>query len=153
MSGYCHLFGFLLTLFTCLPQDHFGQTGLERRADLHVHHGRLTKAADLYQKALAKDLHNDQLQLKLARISFQLDRSIDAFAYYTAVINQRYLVQSQDYLNYAQVLESLAKWNGAMKWARLYLTYEPRNETAQNILLQGGMESQDTPLNVEITEL
>ncbi|GJM28418.1 MAG: hypothetical protein DHS20C17_10530 [Cyclobacteriaceae bacterium] len=129
-------FEFLLCLALLAPYHGSAQiSDKELQADKYFERQLFEKASELYQKALKKVSDNEILTVKLARTNFMLDRIPEAYVYYSSTIHKRYLVKSQDYLNYALVLQSLQKFDGAQKWALKYLQFDPRNEVAQNLLI------------------
>ena len=115
---------------TCFSQT----TSLKKPADRFYQQGSYEKAAALYLKQLEKHPHHQQLKVKLARAFFHSGKVNESIEYYSDVINKRYLVNSKDYLQYAQALWSNMAHDQAMFWAQKYLQYDPRDLTAQNIL-------------------
>jgi len=49
------------------------------------------------------------------------------------LFKKKYLIKSLDYLHYAQILQSVEKFNSAKKWCRKYLSINLRNIIAQNL--------------------
>jgi tetratricopeptide (TPR) repeat protein len=130
------LFGFLVCLAFLIPHRSHAQTSSkESRADKYCQHQLFDNAISLYQRALRKDAGNEQLKIKLARANFELNRMPEAYLYYSSVINKRYLVKSNDYLNYAIILSSLQNLTASRRWVLKYLQFDPNNEIAQNLLI------------------
>ena len=146
--------GLLMAFILCLPGLSVAQiTDNKSKADRLFRKGQTEKALYLYEKAFKKDHTNDHLALKLARTKFETGRITEAYVYYSGIINKRYLVQSIDYLNYAQVLMSLDKAEGATKWIKTYLEYDPINITAQNLLIELNRKVEDYIPASEISTL
>ena len=147
-------YGLLMAVILCLPGLSFAQIiDNEARADRLLRKGQTGEALHLYEKAFNKDDTNEQLALKLARTNFEVGRIPEAYIHYSGVINKRYLVQSLDYLHYAQVLIALDKTDGATKWIKTYLKYDPINITAQNLLIKLNFKAEDLIPAAEISTL
>ncbi len=127
--------GLILTTF--LTYFSFAQTKYshrERKADKHYEQHSFYKASNLYRKIVKKNPINERAKLKLARTYYKANKPGEAEIYYSAVIHKKYLVKSLDYLHYAQVLQSVEKFNSAEKWCRKYLEINPRSIIAQNLI-------------------
>lgn len=132
------LIGWLLTwVMVC---SGYGQT-----ADRFYQQGSYEKAAALYLKQLKKHPHHQQVKVKLARTCFHLGMMNESVEYYSSVISKRYLVNSKDYLKYAQALWSNKADQQAKFWAQKYLQYEPKDLIAQNILYLANKINRDEP--------
>ena len=120
-----------------IPNMSLGQSRLsnkERRADNHYQRQSYYQATKLYERVISKRSGNDGAKLKLARTYVKTNQLVQAETYYSEVIHKKYLVKSIDYLDYAQLLQSLGKYQRAQKWAKKYLSINPRNVIAQNLI-------------------
>lgn len=120
-----------------IPNIGFGQTRLtniERRADSHYERQSYHQAAKLYKRLINKRPANDGARLKLARTYVRTNQLVEAEPFYAEVIHKKYLVKSIDFLDYAQLLQSLGKYQRAEKWVKRFLSINPRHVIAQNLI-------------------
>jgi tetratricopeptide (TPR) repeat protein len=123
-----------IIIFSYAGIAQYKSSHMERRADRHYENQSYNKASRLYQKLINKRPNHEGVRLKLARTYFKCNELLKAETLYSQLIQKKYLVSSIDYLNYARILRSLEKFSSAAKWAKMYLSRDPRNVTVQNLI-------------------
>lgn len=114
----------------------------EIKADNSFAKKEYRKAAKLYHKVYDK-VHDKRIILKLARLYHEMGQTAIAYTYYQQVIDKKYLTNSVDLLRFAELAKVMNRPEQAEVWVNRYLSINPRNERAQNLLYQLQISKRD----------
>ncbi len=128
------LFG-LIFAFSSSIQSQSTSSTTEIKADKYFAKREYSKAAKLYHK-LADEVPTEHIRMKLARLYYDMGHKAKSYDYYKPLISKKYLTNSDDFLKYAELSGEMDQQQEAEYWASRYISIDPRNERAQNILFQ-----------------
>ncbi len=102
---------------------------LTQMADNHYEGLAYTKSIDLYRRALKVSPSNDTLKLKIASAYFQTNNLDSAYVWYEKVIRKEPLIKDKiHYINFAETLAGLGKYEEASYWYAAYQQTNPNDK-------------------------
>ncbi len=106
----------------------------ERRANKNFQEGSYHRAVRQYLRVLERNPANHRVKLKLAESYFQLNDTEKAEKYFSEVISKPFIIKTPHFLQYAQTLQSNGDFTRSMRWAKKYLSANPKSEVGQNLV-------------------